>query len=191
MMPRALAEALAEAAAVTRDSAAEAVTEPAFDPQAGAPVGSGRQFVGREWMSGQGFNTEDMMRLFGSMKLPNMMDFQALAEAQRRNLEAMATANRVAMEGAQAVARRNMELMQQAMAEMSDAMRSLTAMDGNPASKAAQQAELIKSNYERAVASMKELADLIQKSNGEALEVLNRRFAEALEEVQALVKKGG
>ncbi|HEV7458790.1 MAG TPA: TIGR01841 family phasin [Roseococcus sp.] len=124
------------------------------------------------------------------MKMPNMMDFQALADAQRRNLEAMAAANRVAMEGAQAVARRNMELMQQTMAEMSEAMRGLTVMDGNPATKAAQQAELMKANYERAVASMKELADLIQKSNGEALEVLNRRFAEALEEMQAMVKKG-
>ncbi len=141
-------------------------------------------------MSGQGFNPEDMMRMFSSMKMPNMMDFQALAEAQRRNLEAMAAANRVAMEGAQAVARRNMELMQQTMAEMSEAMRGLTAMDGNPATKAAQQAELMKANYERAVASMKELADLIQKSNGEALEVLNRRFAEALEEMQSMVKKG-
>lgn len=141
-------------------------------------------------MSGQGFNPEDMMKMFSSMKMPNMMDFQALADAQRRNLEAMAAANRVAMEGAQAVARRNMELMQQTMAEMSEAMRGLTAMDGNPATKAAQQAELMKANYERAVASMKELADLIQKSNGEALEVLNRRFAEALEEMQAMVKKG-
>lgn len=142
-------------------------------------------------MSGQGFNPEDMMRMFSSMKMPNMMDFQALADAQRRNLEAMAAANRVAMEGAQAVARRNMELMQQTMSEMSEAMRGLTAMDGNPATKAAQQAEMMKANYERAVASMKELADLIQKSNGEALEVLNRRFAEALEEMQALVKKEG
>lgn len=141
-------------------------------------------------MSGQGFNPEDMMRMFSSMKMPNMLDFQALADAQRRNLEAMAAANRVAMEGAQAVARRNMELMQQTMAEMSEAMRGLTAMDGNPATKAAQQAELMKTNYERAVASMKELADLIQKSNGEALEVLNRRFAEALEEMQSMVKKG-
>ncbi|WP_242531038.1 phasin family protein [Roseococcus thiosulfatophilus] len=141
-------------------------------------------------MSGQGFNPEDMMKMFSSIKMPNMMAFQALADAQRRNLEAMAAANRVAMEGAQAVARRNMELMQQTMAEMSEAMRGLTAMDGNPATKAAQQAELMKANYERAVASMKELADLIQKSNGEALEVLNRRFAEALEEMQAMVKKG-
>jgi phasin family protein len=140
-------------------------------------------------MSGQGFNPDDMMRMFSAMKMPGMLDFQALAEAQRRNLEAMAAANRVAMEGAQAVARRNMELMQQSMAEMSEALRGMTTLDGNPANKAAQQAEMLKANYERAVGSMKELADLIQKSNGEALEVLNRRFAEALQEVQSMVKK--
>jgi phasin family protein len=167
-----------------------AVAPGAFDPPSGGPVGSEKQSLGRRAMSGQGFNPEDMMRMLSSMKMPNMLDFQALAEAQRRNLEAMAAANRVAMEGAQAVARRNMELMQQTMSEMSEAMRGLTVMDGNPATKAAHQAELMKANYERAVTSMKELADLIQKSNGEALEVLNRRFAEALEEMQSMVKKG-
>jgi hypothetical protein len=35
---------------------------------------------------------------------------------------------------------------------------------------------------------MQEIAELIQKSNGEAVSVLNRRFAEALEEVKDLVK---
>lgn len=141
-------------------------------------------------MPGQGFNPEDMLRMFRDMAMPGTMDFQALAEAQKRNMEAMVQANRVAMEGAQAIARRNMELMQQAMAEMSQAMQGAASPDGSPAEKAARQAELLKSNYERAMASMKELADLIQKSNGEALEVLNRRFAEALDEIQAMMKKG-
>jgi phasin family protein len=38
---------------------------------------------------------------------------------------------------------------------------------------------------------MRELADLIQKSNAEALELLNRRFAEAMEEVKQLAAKQG
>jgi phasin family protein len=192
-MPRALEAAVTEATASPPAPPARrraAMAPRAFDPPGAAPVGSDVQSAGRKFMSGQGFNPEDMMRMFSSMKMPTMLDFQALAEAQRRNLEAMAAANRVAMEGAQAVARRNMELMQQTMSEMSEAMRGLTVMDANPATKAAQQAELMKANYERAVTSMKELADLIQKSNGEALEVLNRRFAEALEEMQSMVKKG-
>ncbi len=36
---------------------------------------------------------------------------------------------------------------------------------------------------------MRELADLIQRSNGEALSMLNQRFAEAMDEVKAMAEK--
>lgn len=138
-------------------------------------------------MSGSAFNPEEMMKLFGSMKMPNPEHLQTLADAQKRNVEAMVTANRLALEGAQAVARRNLEIVQQSMAEMVQSMQGLATLDGNPAQKAQQQAEAMKTAYERAVTNMKELSDLIQKSNGEAMEVLNRRFAEAMEEVRGLM----
>lgn len=138
-------------------------------------------------MSGSAFNPEEMMKLFGSMKMPNPEHLQTLAEAQKRNVEAMVAANRLALEGAQAVAKRNLEIVQQSMAEMVQSMQGLATLDGNPAQKAQQQAEAMKTAYERAVTNMKELSDLIQKSNGEAMEVLNRRFAEAMEEVRGLM----
>ena len=134
------------------------------------------------------FNPEEMMRAFTAMKMPGLPDFQAFADAQKRNLEALTTANKLAMEGAQAVGRRNMEIIQQVMAEMTQAIQSLGAAEASPNAKAAQQAELMRTAYERAVANMQEIAELIQKSNGEAVGVLNRRFAEALEEVKELVK---
>lgn len=136
------------------------------------------------------FNTDEVMKLFGSLKVPNMPDFQAFAEAQKRNLEALTTANKLALEGAQAVAKRNMEIVQQAMGEMTQAVQSLATADGSPQDKATKQAEMMKGAYERAVANMQEIAELIQKSNGEAVGVLNRRFGEALEEVKSLVHKG-
>ena len=40
-----------------------------------------------------------------------------------------------------------------------------------------------------AVANMKELGDLIQRSNAEAMALLNHRFVEAMEEVKALAVK--
>jgi phasin family protein len=134
------------------------------------------------------FNPEEMMRAFTSMKMPGLPDFQAFADAQKRNIEALTTANKLAMEGAQAVGRRNMEIIQQVMSEMTQAMQSLSVTESSPNAKAAQQAELMRTAYERAVANMQEIAELIQKSNGEAVGVLNRRFAEALEEVKDLVK---
>ena len=132
----------------------------------------------------------DPMKLFSQMRFPAMPDMEALAAAQRRNLEALSAANRVAMEGAQAVARRHMELLQQSMTEMNDAARTLSA-PADPQEKAAKQAELLKSTYERAVTNMKEIADLIQRSNSEALQLLNRRFTEAMEEARTLMHKPG
>lgn len=128
----------------------------------------------------------DIMKMMAEFKMPAMIDLDALAAAQKRNLDALTAANRIAMEGAQAVARRHMEILQSSMAEMTDAMKAMTTTPA-PQDKAARQAEMLKGTYEHAVSNMKELAELIQKSNSEALGLLNRRFAEAMDEVKQMV----
>jgi len=132
--------------------------------------------------------TEEFTKRFAEMKLPALPDTEALLAAHKRNLEALTAANRIALEGAQTVAKRHMEIMQQTMAELSDSMRALAATESPPA-KAAKQAELLKRAYEHAVANAREIGDLIQRANGEALEQLNRRFTEALDEVKDLMEK--
>jgi phasin family protein len=134
---------------------------------------------------------DEMMKMFAEFRMPHFGDLEGLAQAQRRNLEALSAANRIALEGAQAVARRHMEIVQSSVTELTDAMRGMGSTD-SPQDRAQRQAELMKSGYERAVTNMKEIADLIQKSNAEALGTLNKRFAEAMEEVkQMAVKTGG
>ncbi|HEY0181494.1 MAG TPA: phasin family protein [Rhodopila sp.] len=130
----------------------------------------------------------DFGKLFADLKLPAVPDIEAFVNASRRNMETLTAANKVALEGAQAVARRHMEIMQQNMAELTEAVRSLSSVEA-PQAKAAKQAELLKHAYERAVANMKELGDLIQHSNAEAVKLLNARFVEAMDEVKALADK--
>jgi phasin family protein len=130
----------------------------------------------------------DYTKFFADMKLPALPDMESFLAASRKNLETLAAANRVAMEGAQAVARRHMEIVQSSITEMTEAMHALSSTDA-PQAKAAKQAELLKQAYQHAVAHMKELSDLIQQSNSEALGLLNRRFAEAMDEVKALAEK--
>ena len=127
----------------------------------------------------------DMTKIFAEFRLPAMPDMTALAKAQQKNLEAISAANKVALEGARAVAERHMEIVQQSVAEMQDAMRSM-ASPADIQEQAAKRAEMAKAAYERAVGQMQELADLIKKSSGEALSVLHSRFAEAMEEVKNL-----
>ncbi|MEI7710146.1 MAG: phasin family protein [Rhodospirillales bacterium] len=130
----------------------------------------------------------EFTKLFASMKMPAAPSMDAFVAASRKNMETIAAANRIAMEGAQAVAKRHMEIMQQGMAEMTAAMQTM-ALPEDPQAKAAKQAELLKQAYEQAVGNIKELGDLIQRSNAEAVGLLNARFAEAMEEVKALTGK--
>lgn len=132
----------------------------------------------------------EFSRMFADMKMPAMPDMEAFLAVQRRNMEVLSAANRVALEGAQTVARRHMEMVQQTMSDMTDTMRQMANPD-SPQARAAKQAEMLKQGYERAVTHMRELADLIQQSNGEALGLLNKRFAEAMDEVKQLAAKTG
>jgi phasin family protein len=131
---------------------------------------------------------QQFTQLFGQMKLPSMVDVEPLLAAQRRNIEVLTAANRVAMEGAQAVARRHMEIMQQSMSEMTETVRAL-ATTTDPATRATKQAELLKHAYEKAVVNLQELSDMIQHANGEAVGLLNHRFTEAMDEVKSLIAK--
>ncbi len=130
----------------------------------------------------------DFTKLFAELKLPALPDVETFLAASRKNMETLSKANQVALDGAQAVARRHMEIVQSSMTEITEAMKALATADA-PQAKAAKQAELLKQAYQHAVSHMKELSDLIQQSNAEALGLLNKRFAEAMDEVKALAEK--
>ncbi len=130
----------------------------------------------------------DFPKLFGGLKTPAMPDMEAVLATHKRNLEALAEANRVALEGAQAVARRHMEISQATISELTDSIKSFSVTDA-PANRAAKQAELLKHAYENAVSNTRELGDLIQRSNTEAMQKLNHRFSEAMSEIKTLFNK--
>lgn len=130
----------------------------------------------------------DMKKLMGDLKIPPMPDAEAVLAAYKRNLEALTEANRVALEGAQLVARRHMEILQETMSGLTGTLKELSTAS-TPSSRAAKQAELLKKAYENAVSNTKELGDLIQKSNAEAMSKLNTRFSEAMTEMKALLDK--
>lgn len=148
------------------------------------------QQIGKSAMETGMARMKEFSKMFSDMKVPAMLDMESIMTAHRKNMEVLSAANRVALEGAQTVARRHMEILQQTMQEMTETMKELSSPE-TPQAKAAKQTELMKIAYERAVTHMKELADLIQRSNGEALGMLNHRFTEAMDEVKLLAEKAG
>jgi phasin family protein len=139
-----------------------------------------------KWPQANWPGAEEFRKMLGEMKMPGMPDAEALMRAHQRNMEALSAANRIALEGAQAVAKRHMEIMQQTMAELTETLKSLATAEA-PQEKAVRQAEMLKTAYERAVANTREVGDLIQRANGEAMGALNQRVAEAIEELTQLV----
>ena len=153
-------------------------------------MGRAAKDMSRRTTEGAMAGMAEFSRMFSEMRFPGVPDMDAFLAAHRRNMETFSAANRVALEGAQTVAKRHMEIVQQTMQEMSETIRDLSSSE-SPQDRAAKQAELIKHAYERAVSHMKELGDLIQRSNGEALQMLNHRFTEAMDEVKAMAEKSG
>jgi phasin family protein len=112
----------------------------------------------------------DFKRYTEQFQVPGL-DSTALIEAQRKNIEALTQANRVAFEGYQAVVQRQSEIFRQAMDEAAKAMQDVGQVNA-PEDRMAKQAEIAKQAFETAVKNTRELAEMSAKSQNEALELI-------------------
>jgi phasin family protein len=121
-------------------------------------------------------------KFFINGKAP-LFDVEAAFAAQRKNVEALTAANRVAFEGVQAVLRRQAELVREGVDELSKASKEFTAA-GSTEDKLAKQAELAKSAFETALANVRELSGIVQKAGEEAVSVISKRVVDNFDEVK-------
>ncbi|KAF0222305.1 MAG: hypothetical protein FD176_2783 [Rhodospirillaceae bacterium] len=129
----------------------------------------------------------DISKYMGDFKVPGV-DVETLVGSQRKNIEALTQANKLAYDGLQAVLKRQVEILRQTMDEVAVVSKDI-AEPGNPQDKAAKQAELAKDVFERSLSNMRELAEMIAKANNEAFELLNRRFTQNLDEMRDVFVK--
>jgi len=128
----------------------------------------------------------DVTKMLGDVKIPGF-DVQAIMDAQRKNIEALTAANQTAVQGMQAVAQRQAEILSQAMNEVSSIAQQLASSASNPQEMTAKQAEVVRKAFEQALANARELAEMVSKSNTEAFAIINKRVTESLQELKALV----
>jgi phasin family protein len=128
----------------------------------------------------------DVTKILSSLQLPNV-NVQTLVDSQQKNIKALEEANRQAIEGFQALFKRQAEMLQKAVEEASKAATSLSA--GDPKGMLAKQGEVAKAAVERTLADMREISELVVKASQEAGHTLNKRFQEGIEELKTLTKK--
>jgi len=131
----------------------------------------------------------DFTKIMGEFKMPEV-NVDLFVQAQRKNFEAFASANQLALEGIQAVAKRQGDILREAIEELTQAGKELAAIDQAPEARVAKQAELAKAAFEKAIANLRELGDMMIKANGEAAEVITHRISEALDEVKEAAVNG-
>ncbi len=131
--------------------------------------------------------TEELTNKLKDYKLPGI-DFDAVVASQRSNVEALANATRVAFEGAQAVAKRQAEILQETMTQTSKSFETLDGA-GSPSEVVAKQAELAKEAFEKALGNMRELAEMVAKAQQGAIDTMSARVSQTLDEVKHMALK--
>ena len=129
----------------------------------------------------------DVSKYLGDFKVPGV-DVETLVSSQRKNIEALTQANKLAFEGIQALFKRQVEIARQSIEESASAARHLVEA-GTPQEKAVRQTELTKEAFEQALSNARELSEIVAKSNGEAFDLLNKRFFQVLDEMKDNISK--
>lgn len=129
----------------------------------------------------------DPAAAFAPLALPTV-DVDALISAQRRNVEALTVASQVAADGVKTFATRQTDIVRGVFDDYAKAMNALMGVS-DPQTGAVKQAELAKASFEKSVDSVRELAEIATKTQAKTLDVLNKRVAEGIDEVQSFAVK--
>ena len=132
--------------------------------------------------------TEEVTKALSQYKLPGV-DMDAVVASQKKNVEALVAANPSAVEGKQAVMRRQGEILQETMAEVTKAFQGLGKAASSPQELVAAQADLAKKVFDKSLSNMRELAELVTKSQNEATQHINARISATLDELKQSVLK--
>jgi phasin family protein len=112
-----------------------------------------------------------------------------IAEGRRKDLAALVAANKKSYEGLQAVVARQTAMLKNAVTEWQAIAQGMTPGRGGPGFGRID--EVAKQTFTMALENIRELGELAARSQAEAFEIVRRRIMENVEEVNALIGRGG
>lgn len=129
----------------------------------------------------------DLTKLMAEFRF-RPFDIEAMLACQRRNIEALTQANQLAIEGMQAMARRQIEIARQTVEDMTALMRDLS-QPASPEDRIAKNTEYAKHMIEKSLDHGREISGLATKASTAAVDVLRKRASEGLDEMHDLAKQ--
>jgi phasin family protein len=133
----------------------------------------------------------DLTKVLEQFKVPGV-DTQEILDARRKDIKALMQANQAIYQGMQAMANKQGELMQAAMADIQHAMQGGASglAAGMGLGDPAKQGELARKAYEKMLGDMQDLAAIARQSQTEAMAKITERGNEHLEAVKRMMKGG-
>lgn len=133
------------------------------------------------------FSNNDFSKVYEQFQA-TPFDLQTIMEAQRKNMQALTDAQQIALQSFQALAQRQTEIISQMVEDQSSIAKEMMG-EGTPENKIAKNADIMKKIYERTVTNMRELSDMIGKSNTEASNIINKRVTAGMGELKTALEK--
>jgi phasin family protein len=129
----------------------------------------------------------DMFADMGKQMRMPQIDYEALLESHRKNIDAMQRSAAVLAEGGRAVFAKQQEILSEVMQETRQLIADFKPT-GSAQEVAAKQAELARRAFEATVKNTKDIAELIQKSSSEAPKIIFERMRESVAEARAAIE---
>ena len=129
----------------------------------------------------------DVTKMFADFRF-RPFDVEAVWAAQRRNIEAFTQANQLAVEGAHALVKRQIEMTQQTFEDVSTLVREMS-QPSSTEDRIAKHTEFTKKMIDKGLTHGREVAALAAKAGTEATEVLQKRTTESLDEMKSFACK--
>lgn len=133
------------------------------------------------------FDADKMTEFFSAAKMPTF-DADAVLTVQRKNMDAVIEANKAVMAGYQEVFKRQAALVEAAVAQSKDKINELQGQPLSPED-FTQNVEAFQTAMQQSVTDARELAELVQKANLNAFEIIKDRAVEAVAEVKTAAEK--
>ncbi len=135
------------------------------------------------------FDFFDYQKFLTAVKLPAAGSNEKSVASSKKTLEAYAGASKAIYEGFNTFAKKQVEILNSAIANAKDATAELST--GNPKDAAAKSIELTKKSIEDAQANVSNLVEIYEKTATETFEILNKRFLEGLTELKTVAVQAG
>jgi phasin family protein len=131
----------------------------------------------------------EMLKKFGSdLGLPKV-DVEKLIAAQGKNLDALSQSARIASEGAKSLAAKQKEIVEAALRDAVEMVREFKP-SGNPQDIVDKQSELARKAFNAALDNTRDIAELVRKTNADALKTIADRIAESVSDIRGSIQRG-